>query len=74
MFFLILLLILLCLAAPFAFVFFLIYAIRDAVKDGKRTILYGIGASISLILLFVILYFRPCLKNREDCVKSTRLR
>ena len=57
MFFLILLLILLCLAAPFAFEFFLIYAIRDAVKDGKRTIPYGIGASISLILLFVILYF-----------------
>ena len=56
MFFLILLLILLCLAAPFAFVFFLIYAIRDAVKDGKRTIPYGIGASISLIMLFVISY------------------
>ena len=53
----ILLLILLCLAAPFAFVFFLIYAIRDAVRDGGRTIPYGIGASISLILLFVILYF-----------------
>ena len=52
----ILLLILLCLAAPFAFVFFLIYAIRDAVRDGGRTIPYGIGASISLIMLFVISY------------------
>lgn len=55
----ILLLILLCLAAPFAFEFFLIYAIRDAVKDGKRTIPYGIGASISLIMLFVISYLFP---------------
>ena len=51
------LILLLCPAVPFTFVFFLIYAIRDAVKDGKRTIPYGIGASISLILLFVILYF-----------------
>lgn len=59
MFFLIVLLILLCLAAPFAFEFFLIYAIRDAVRDGGRTIPYGIGASISLIMLFVISYLFP---------------
>ena len=59
MFFLIVLLILLCLAAPFAVVFFLIYAIRDAVRDGGRTIPYGIGASISLIMLFVISYLFP---------------
>ena len=51
------LILLLCLAVPFTFVFFLIYAIRDAVRDGGRTIPYGIGAAISLILFFVILYF-----------------
>lgn len=43
-----------CLAAPFAFVFFLIYAIRDAVKGGDRDIAYGIGAAVSLLVIVAV--------------------
>ena len=46
-----LLLVALCLIAPFTFVFFLIYAIREAVRGGDRDIAYGLGAAVSLLVL-----------------------
>ena len=41
----------LCWVAPFTFVFCLIYAIRDAVKDGKNDIGLGLGAAVSLLII-----------------------
>lgn len=38
---------------PFTFVFFLIYAIREAVKNGERDITYGALAGLSLFMLVV---------------------
>ena len=46
-----------CLALPFTFVFFLIYAIREAVKGGDRDIAYGLGAAISLLAILAICLF-----------------
>ena len=38
---------------PFTFVFFLIYAIREAVENGERDITYGALAGLSLFMLAV---------------------
>lgn len=53
----ILLLAAVCLAAPFAFVFFLIYAVRDAVKGGDRDVAYGFGAAVSLLVILAVCVF-----------------
>ena len=43
--------------APFTFTFFLIHAIKRALTDTERDIVYGIGASVSLlILIMAVLY------------------
>ena len=38
---------------PFTFVFFLIYAIREAVENGERDVTYGALAGLSLFMLAV---------------------
>jgi len=43
--------------APFTFTFFLIHAIKRAITDTERDIVYGIGAAVSLlILVLAVLY------------------
>ena len=39
--------------APFSFVFCLIYAVRDAVSGGKKDVVYGLIAALSLLVLVV---------------------
>ncbi len=41
----------LCWVAPFTFVFFLVYAVREAVNKGKRDIEYAFFAGISLFVI-----------------------
>ena len=38
---------------PFTFVFFLIYAIREAVENGERDVTYGALAGLSLFMVAV---------------------
>ena len=45
----------LCAVVPFAFVFFLLYAIQDAVRGGPRDIAYGFGAGVCLLIILVAL-------------------
>lgn len=39
--------------APFTFVFFLIAAIKESIRDGDKDITYGVLAAISLFVLVV---------------------
>ena len=41
----------LCWIAPFTFVYFLIYAIGETVKEGNRNIEFGFGAATSLLVI-----------------------
>ncbi len=41
----------LCWIAPFTFVFFLVYTVKEAVNKGRHDIEYALGASVSLLII-----------------------
>lgn len=49
----------LCWIAPFTFVFFLLSAIKETIKEGPNDVAFGFGAAISLLIIVAACVLTP---------------